>query len=49
MLISWEIHFRKESFAISEQADAFDHVKTDFRNVLRAQPFQNGAPLKRNG
>src|SRR6266404_1100750 len=47
--ISREIHFRDWRIALSERADALDHVKANFGNVLRAQPFQNRPALKCNG
>ncbi len=49
MTISGEIYFRDRSVAIGERADVLDHVKANFRNVFRAQPFQNYPALEGDG
>jgi hypothetical protein len=43
--ISREIHFGDRSVGINERADAFDDIKANFRNIFRAQPFQNRPAL----
>jgi hypothetical protein len=49
MAILWQIHFGDARIGIGERADTLDDVESNFRNVLRAQPFQNRAALKCNG
>src|SRR5438132_4994907 len=48
MSISGEIHFGRGSVPINERPNAFDYVEADFRDVLRAQPFEDCAALERD-
>src|SRR4026207_335737 len=33
---------------VEQRADTFDHIETNFSDILRPQPFENCTPLKRD-
>ena len=48
MSISGEIYFGDARVRVEQRAHVLDHIKANFGNILRAQPLQNRAALKRN-
>ena len=46
--ISRKIHFCDSNVTIGERANALDRVKSNVRNVLRPEPFQERPALKRD-